>query len=233
MRGLMRMAALDPRPYPDPFSKTERAIIETALLQGVDALGSSKKLDMATSGEVDITNELCRLLNKMLESAAIPGFTKVLFQSVIRGGELPNHDGSKVEKRPDLTFRSPRSNAELAEPEHSALFVECKVVDKKHPMHLYCLKGIRRFVDGTYAWAVSSALMLGYARDNYTPGNQLKVHLANDGASYALVDRLRLRPGVANAGPQFYLSVHERKISGMPLGPEGRITLHHVWVPIA
>lgn len=234
VRGLLRSPTVDKRPYPDPFSPSERAVIERALLEGVDALLRSGNLEFGTCGEVAITDELELLLNRMLESdpPVVPGFTRALFQTVVRGGEMRNHDGSKAEKRPDLTFRSERTYSQLAFPQHCALFVECKIVDKNHPMHLYCGEGLRRFVNGTYAWCVPTGMMFGYARDGYEPSVQLRAHLEKLGGTYALVGKMRQRAAGSNP-PRFYVTVHERDIKGMPRGPKGRITIHHVWVKIA
>src|ERR1035441_3170555 len=49
------------------------------------------------------------------------------------------------------------------------LFIECKPVDADHTVGAhYCDKGIIRFVRGDYAWAMQSAMMIGYARAGYT-----------------------------------------------------------------
>jgi hypothetical protein len=234
VRGLMRKPAHDPRPYPEPFSPSERAVIEHALFEGILALKGANDLDLKTCDEVDINNKLEWLLNRMLDSdpSAIAGFSKAIFQTVVRGAELNNHDGTLPEKRPDLAFRSTRSHPGLAFPEQCVLLVECKIADPSRPMNFYCKEGLERFIDGTYAWAVSSAIMLGYARQGYSPKKQLHIHLTKYGNNYNLVSPLKKRdPGMTS--PDFYVTVHDRtKVKEMPTGPEGRITIHHLWVKI-
>jgi hypothetical protein len=47
--------------------------------------------------------------------------------------------------------------------------VECKPVDRNHPISsCYCKKGLVRFVNGDYAWAMQDALMVGYATERYS-----------------------------------------------------------------
>lgn len=234
VRGLMRRPTFERRPYPDAFSPSERAVIEVALVQGILALKDAKALDFKTCSEVEINSALELLLNRMLDSdpPVLAGFSKAFFQTVVRGAELNNHDGSLPEKRPDLAFRSTRTQPLLVFPEQCVLLVECKIVDHAHPMKLYGRNGIQRFVDGTYSWAVSSAMMLGYSRDDYHPTVQLHKHLVGYGRNYNLVEPLKRRDaGVTD--PELYISIHDRRtVTGIPPTPDGRIILHHLWLKV-
>ena len=61
-----------------------------------------------------------------------------------------------------------------------ALFVECKLVGKAHPVgSFYCNKGISRFVDGDYGWAMQEGMMLGYVRHGYTLLGKLRPILSD------------------------------------------------------
>lgn len=234
-RGLMRGLLVDPRPYPEPFSITERALIEEALVSGVAAVKANKKLDLHTCDEVDLNIALENELNRMLNNPTKrnPGFSKALFETVVRGPELPNHDGTMPEKRPDLAFRSTRALPSLAFPAQCVLLVECKIVDAKRTMSFYCGKGLLRFVDGTYAWAVRSAYMIGYARGaKYKPMSQLAAHLGKYGTSrYSLVGSLAQRTGPnPNA---LCVSVHDRpNVPSLPRGPARHVTVTHMWFAI-
>lgn len=233
VRGLMRPTVVDPRPYPEPFQPVQRAVIEEAILQGLDSILNDGEVDVSTVGEVDLTRRLISLLNRMLEAdpPVIEGFTKAQFQTVTRGSELESHDGAHIEMRPDMQFRPTRPLPALAHPEQCALFVECKVVDRDHTMALYGGAGISRFVRGDYAWAVPSAMMLGYARHAYRLPKHLKDYLDRNGATVRLVGELRRRPAAAGA-PPIYVTVHDRDVPSLPKGPARHITLHHVWVTL-
>lgn len=235
MRGLMRRAVTDPRPYPEPFSAAERAVIEHAIVSGIEIVKRDPHLDLKTCDEIDINVALEHVLNHMLHNppADNRGFCRAIFETIVRGPELVDHNHVMPEKRPDLVFRSSRALPRLAFPAQCALLVECKIVDKQRPMSFYCGKGLVRFVDGTYAWAVPSAYMLGYTRGKgYQPMRQLHEHLQAYGSRYELVGQLTPRPG---SGPvQLYLSVHGRsQVKQMPRGSRGQITVNHLWVAIA
>jgi len=202
-------------------------------VQGLEALKMDKEIDLETCDEVAVNTKLESILNRMLEETLVPGFSKAVFQTVIRGSELVNHDNTMPEKRPDLTFRPVRAIPGLLHPAQCVLIVECKIVEKARPMSRYCRDGLSRFVDGTYSWAVSTAVMLGYARDNYALPKQLHKHLDKYGENYNLVPPLTKRSrGVDDE--DVYVSVHKRtSVTGISKGEKGQITVHHLWVTIA
>ncbi|MDP2308582.1 MAG: hypothetical protein Q8P18_21355 [Pseudomonadota bacterium] len=105
-------------------------------------------------------------------------------------------------------------------------------MDQNHPMNRYGKHGLLKFVDGTYSWAVRSAMMLGYARHGYAPHVELKVHLDKFGTDYALVGSLARRDA-SSSEPHFYVSVHERRFDGIPSGADGYIAVHHMWFTVA
>lgn len=230
MRGLMRRTITDPRPYPEPFSLAQRAVIELALLDGISRVRQDPSIDFKTCHEVEINVALEQVLNWMLNnpSKGIRGFSKAIFETIVRGAELEDHNLEMPEKRPDFAFRSCRAWPGLAFPHQCVLLVECKLIDSSRPMSFYCNKGLLRFVDGTYAWAVRSAYMLGYMRGKgYSPMSHLHKHLQKYGPRYELVGALAPRPG--GHAKLVYLSVHGRsKVNRKP----GDITIGHLWVRI-
>lgn len=69
---------------------------------------------------------------------------------------------------PDIFFDLRRDQLAILS-DQDGLFVECKPVDHKHPiLSCYCNKGLVRFVNGDYAWAMQDALMVGYVKARYS-----------------------------------------------------------------
>ncbi len=94
-----------------------------------------------------------------------------------RGRESVNFDGSRLEKRPDLSIHL--TNRCFNFP----LVVECKLIDaaRNKTVGLYCSQGLVRFVRGEYAWMSREAFMLGYVRDGCNIAGCLHPHLAKPG----------------------------------------------------
>lgn len=161
-RGLMSGPSARPVHPTDPFSPSQLLVIEEALCEAWKRVVAST-VPVATAGEVDLNAALVTSLHELLAEESVSAFTDVAFESPVRGGEVEDLTGARKEKRPDVTLR-PTGN-----PGHSkefwALFIECKIVDGDHPVTLYFSKGLRRFIDGTYAWAVRQGMMLAYVRD--------------------------------------------------------------------
>lgn len=72
--------------------------------------------------------------------------------------------GRSLKYRPDLTFRRSYTSPGISYL-NGCLFIEAKRVEQTKTMGDYCGKGLIRFVEGTYAWAMPQAMMLGYVRD--------------------------------------------------------------------
>lgn len=233
-----------PLPYGPPFSDEEQTVIELALREALAVVLRDGTFDPAHAEEKVITTKLAGELNRMLEAKPprVKGFTKSIYQHVIRGGEATSSDGQfpsplsklsqNLEKRPDLAFRTQRRLPELRHPEHFALFVECKIVDTHHSMSDYGVDGIARFVDGRYAWAVTEGLMLGYARGDFALPDKLEEHFQRVGPK-----RYELVRGVEPREPpesHVFVTVHARSaVAVLPPDARGHIHLSHLWIRIA
>ena len=115
------------------------------------------------------------------------------------------------------------------------LFVECKPVYPDHSAGVhYCTKSIIRFVRGEYAWAMTSALMIGYVRDGYSISPKL---------IKALEKRKKEVPTIAlpypcqrskpsNNNEAVHVSQHSRTFSYVETGQQApAITLRHLDLP--
>jgi len=81
---------------------------------------------------------------------------------------------------PIFPLRSPTESA----PATSPFTIECKLLDKAtdKTFYLYCKEGVKRFVDGEYAWARREAAMLAYVRDGSRVVPDLSTYLERNAA---------------------------------------------------
>ena len=112
--------------------------------------------------------------------------------------------------------------------------MECKPIDEKHSVNEhYCNKGIRRFVDGEYAWPMQECLMLGYSRD----GRSIPKYLLPSMKKKEIALKLRtiLQPIKLKSSPcpntnDLYMSQHERDFEWREnKGKATSIKIYHSW----
>ena len=168
------------RPRPDQVAELTRGVrlplpavaevhlevLAEGLHQAFDELRAEQPVTLASGDENEVTALMEARLNMLIEKRSLWG---QLVNSVARGKESVSFDGSYLEKRPDLCiYLSDRK-------QRFPLVVEAKILDaaKSKTVKLYCDKGVRRFVQGEYAWSNKEAFMIGYVRD----GSTLDAHL--------------------------------------------------------
>lgn len=141
-------------------------IIETIDLNGMKA---------EDAYEDQLTEVLCKCLEGIrLQNSS--GFCPDQFESVQRESNWRDFQNSSIDKQPDLVFKfyGKRPGVEIDSAYYDGLFVECKPIDSKHSIQGHYLdKGLSRFVDGTYAWAMQNAMMLGYTTDTVNLNSKL------------------------------------------------------------
>lgn len=132
-----------------------------------------------TALEKEITRQLKDILaNDLLPNGTVPGFNKTYFSYAVRDAELTSFDGSHPDKKPDIVLGLQRPDGAWVIADQDALFVECKPVDDSHRLTTeYGGNGIRRFVQGEYAWAMRSAMMVAYVRCGFTIAKHLRENL--------------------------------------------------------
>ncbi len=216
-------------PYPR-FEPGFLAIVNHALIWAWTTLRQcSSDEHLRVASEVEITEAMQTILNQAMNDAAAPvaGFTAAYFETMERGGEITNFDGTKLEKRPDLRFRL-RGRHNVSDRLQYAFFVECKIVDSTHSVPRYCDDGLTRFIRGDYAWAMPHAMMLAYVRSGRRSVQALKEFLEADRSHYGVTSVSA--PEIAGA-LESVESVHNRTwrypVSSTDPGP---IELHHLWL---
>jgi hypothetical protein len=146
-------------------------MVESALRVSWDKLLKSPPAGflISTAPEDVVTHELLKILHgEVFDSGEVDGFTRDYFETPVREAKVENFDGTKRDLMPDLRIGLiGRPKARI--PWQDYLFIECKPVDAEHTAGAhYCDKGLIRFVRGDYAWAMRSAMMVGYARAGCT-----------------------------------------------------------------
>ncbi len=104
--------------------------------------------------------------NRLRKSGEVDGFNCALFGKVIREPKITNFDKKHPDKMPDIFFDLKRDQLPILS-NQDGLFVECKRVNSRL-FSWYCKKGLIRFVNGDYAWAMQDALMVGYVKGHYS-----------------------------------------------------------------
>ena len=224
---------------PHPVIATRLLLVaHAAFVQGFTMLRAAPPVGfvLATALEKDITRQLKDILaNDLLPSGSVPGFNKVYFSYVVRDAELTSYDGKHPDKKPDIVLGLQRPDGAYVIADQDCLFIECKPVDAAHPLTSeYGLEGIRRFVEGEYAWAMESAVMLAYVRGNSTISQHLKSNLKknrND-SRFGKPTSPRKVPG-SLSGPKYdalRFTKHRRSFNWPANGRSATpITIVHSW----
>jgi hypothetical protein len=196
--------------------------------------------NLATAHEDIVTEKfLFTLVNRVLKSGNVPGFTKALF-CVSREEKHPNYNGQKPDKMPDLAVHI-INRPDVLLPTEDRLFIECKPVDRAHPAGRdYCGEGLLRFVQGDYAWTMHQGMMIGYARSGYTVIPKLHDALMKRASPNSPQKIKTLQYPLPCLNPEsqsrqwcetIHITCHERSFpyneTGQPAPP---ITLRHLWL---
>lgn len=141
-----------------PIGATLLDIILEAISDAWTHVKTAYPRAVLNDSEPEISALLVTRLNAMLNTNAL---LALVVSSVHRGSETISYDGSKFEGRPDLVFTLTGTDTRFN------LVGESKIIDlpnNKNSASLYRNKGIKRFVDGEYAWGTKEALVVAYVR---------------------------------------------------------------------
>jgi hypothetical protein len=182
---------------------------------------------VATGTEPEVTALMQARLNSLINEDPLWG-QLVLY--VGRGVESVSFDGAHVEKRPDLSIVL--SGRERRFP----LVAEAKIVDAatSRTTELYCEQGIRRFVEGEYAWGSREAFMIGYVRDGSSIDKALKTLLSK--AMEVHPDRYLVEALPVPVGPDSSDVAYTRHRRDFVYGRQpppnspGPISVWHLWL---
>lgn len=218
------------RPYP----KSTLRVVEKAITEAWRIIRDSPSagFDITTADENRITRELRNcLVNRVLNGSAVPAFTSDVFD-VTRGAEFESYDGSHLQNKPDMHVAIRRNIPRILR-SADGLFVECKPVDAGHSMvGDYCDNGIRRFVSGEYAWAMSIGYMVGYAMAGYTLPGRLNDAIKARKKILKVISQVEPCPDNTARGyaQRPHITIHKRGFRFPVTNAKATaITIRHLW----
>lgn len=193
-------------------------------------------LNLSQSSEDQITEKLEDQLERILNSGSNDVFNRSKFQDVIRGGNFCSFNNRSLTKQPDLIIR-PVDYTPGIDNRYHGLFIECKILDRKGKNELkYIENGIKRFVDGEYAWAMTHAMMVAYVRaENITIPLSLETCFTRNKNKPCIVEccaKDRFQKIRENDGVSCHASIHVRNWVHEDHGAPGDIRLDHLWLTV-
>lgn len=214
-------------PLPE-VSTIHLQIIAEGLLRAFNEIRAHAPATVASGSEAEVTALMQSRLNRMSEQD--PLWAQLVLY-VGRGTESLSFDGSQLETRPDLSICLSNRNRGFP------LILEAKILDAltSKTEALYCDNGIRRFVEGKYAWANREAFMLAYVRDGSSIATKLTPFLSHAMTQTPpgyLVEGLPVAIGSGSA--DLAQSRHGRNFvyagTSAPGEQPGSISIWHLWL---
>lgn len=211
-------------------------IVEEAICVSWHRLKSrhTPRINLQTAHEDDVTHDLYEVMfDEVFNKGLVDGFDEERFTIVTREAKVRNFDGAKLDKMPDLLVGI-SGRDEVHRRSQDWLFIECKPVDAGHTVGAhYGAKGISRFIRGEYAWAMTSALMVGYASPGYTVAPKLIEALAARAHEFEVLDIPKLCPSSTQtpASDPLHITQHRRTFNYVENGKAAPpIRLRHLWL---
>lgn len=201
-------------------------IILEGLISAWEELAKTHGDELLKKDEPEINALMQARLNRATETETLFG---QMVSNVARGSETVSFDGTHIEKRPDLAVYLTRRHANFP------LLIECKIIDRRcgKGVNLYCMNGLKRFVEGEYAWANREAMMVAYVRDRSHIDGTLTPYLSALTANPP--DSLRTESVPQQEGTLIgVVTRHGRAFQYTPpcLGSlPGPIAIWHLWIP--
>ena len=210
-----------------PVADEHLQILAEGLRQAFDDIRVHAPDTVAKGEEPEVTALMQARLNRLIHEDSL---WRQLVLWVGRGTESISFDGSHLEKRPDLLIVL--SGVERRFP----MVVEAKILDAaaSKTTALYCENGIRRFVEGEYAWGTREAFMIGYVRDGSSINATLAAFLSKTKTLQPHRYRMESLPvPVGSGSSDLAYTRHGRNFvyaSQPPPNTPGSISIWHLWL---
>ncbi|WP_257819025.1 hypothetical protein [Burkholderia glumae] len=151
-----------------------------------------------------------------------------VFGAPIRGQELEDYSGLRLEKRPDLTITRLSARPAI---NHNAMFYECKILGRGRTVDDYITHGVMRFQNGNYAWAMPHAGMVGYVVDDHRIDAKAALverwdHAKSPAPCTPIVELTEDK----SISPPIVISTHARGFTLRNGEAAGDIVLRHMWL---
>ena len=212
----------------EPLDPEYIGIVVEGLVDAFEDARITAPATVATGNEAAVTALIESYLNRRIDEDPI---WQSLVAQVGRGTESINYDGTKLEKRPDLSISF------TARSRRFPLIVEAKIIDHQNSKtaKLYCDNGVRRFLIGDYSWGCREALMLAYVRDGSDLETVLTPQITKKDTSGTAEYGTTVWPSIYPAAiRELASSRHNRSFlypSQLPAHREpGPISIWHIWL---
>lgn len=173
-----------------------------------------------------------RLTNEVFNREVVSGFDTTLLTMPMREPKVSNYNRTNTELMPDMVIGFV-GRTYVSIPNQDFLFIECKPVQVGRSVGAqYCDRGIIRFVRGDYAWAMTSALMVGYATPKYRVLPKLTAALRARTSITTTVNphRCVVSPASTSSEPT-HISEHRRNFRYTQTGRQAPpVALRHLWL---
>lgn len=233
------MAGLMTKNVPEPMDRQPPYVLPESLLSLVKNIISESwaillvrvqqgAFSVCEGHEDPITEQLLMILGELQTHPAcsVTGYNAL--PTPVREPKIRDYEGRVLDRMPDLVFYPLPGSIKTHNTAITGLFVECKPIDSKHPVNsTYCQKGLIRYLNGAYAWAMDKALMVAYVRNDCALPEGLEPHLTQQAMA---CDSSRLIESTSS-GECVLRSVHRRDFSlGSSGQPVGQILIDHLWL---
>lgn len=232
--GLYEEVTFDTLPHP-AIRLPVLLVIENAICAAWDIVRRQPRagFDLATATEDSITLELHEALyDRVYNRGVVAGFDAEVFSGIEREAKIRNYDREHPDKMPDFIIRLIGRPPGIRNTQ-DGLFVECKPVDKNHPLLTdYCKRGLVRFTTGQYAWAMSTAMMVGYTNADYRVSPSLTAVLKDwpENNTNTIV-RPCSRSTPSPASEATHMTEHQRGFIYLETKRQApAITIRHLWL---
>lgn len=188
---------------PLPLSSEAVDVISKAIRHAWALICADPETHLAPRGpgnpEEDIYSDAIKeILVGMLVNPdeSVSGFSDLIFSDVLRGANVARPGAKSINKQPDLFVRLAGAEPSQIRSYHG-LFIEAKVIKPRSGLSSYTDEGIKRIVDGDYAWMMQDAMMMAYQANPLKPIEKLSDRLAkktNLGTRKVNGDLLRCNP---------------------------------------
>jgi len=222
-----------------PFPKWHPGYV-IAIERAIKTIWNNLKSDPQKSAivlheeEHNVTEQIQLALEEYRISDLDNAFNRNSFGWISPGGTYRNFDGTMLKKQPDLVIRLQSIFPGLAHQSYNAIFIECKIIGEGRSVGDYIQNGIRRFVDGEYAWAMRNTIMLAYVRNLQTLPTSLRTGYKNKDRSETLTKSYPINGEFKQVGNSTLgfacITCHNRNWRHPDYGDPGFIEIQHFWL---
>ena len=181
--------------------------------------------------EVPLNSAMAEELDALRRSRNLPGFSSDLFETVVVDAPVKDYLGNRISSRPDITLRLRDIRPGVANHWVDAIYIECKRIRQSSNIGNYFSSGMKKFLDGQYAWAVQQAIMIGYVETSQELPDALHDRLCRlDMPKTAQLVPYKNKLVRPSGKPYAAFTTHHRTWKHENDDLPGDIELTHVWL---